>query len=212
MMCRRSRCPKPASRSVARSMARASSRTDSDVATSKPPANTRAVTSRSRASAACSASIRRTTAASASSESARRPSGTSIGGGEPEAAASVAVVATAHSSASAGSSAWIDPGRHQRGDEGRLFQFVDGFLDAIHQLFDDRVGVEAGDFLAGFDGDAIGLLLDAAGARREQLAVGRAARLQRGDMVGDRGGDLVRQSDLAQRRWRAARCRRAPDA
>ena len=213
MMCRRSRCPKPANRSVARSMARASSITESDVATSKPPANTRAVTSRSRASAACSASMRRMTALSASSESARRPSGTSTAAASPEAAASVAVVATAHSSASVESSAGSIPGRRQRGDESGLLQFVDGFLDAIHQLFDDRSGVEAGGFLAGFEGNAIRLALDQAGSCRKALAVVRAACLQRGDMVGDRGGDVVRQSDLAQddRKQRAVDAFQAPD-
>ena len=107
----------------------------------------------------------------------------------------------------------IDPGRRQRGDKSGLFQFIDGFLDAVHQLLDDRAGVETGHFLAGFEGNAICLAFDLAGAGRELLAVGRAACLQLGNMVGDRSGDIVRQSDLTQddRKQRAVDAFQPPD-
>jgi hypothetical protein len=52
--------------------------------------------------------------------------------------------------------------------------------------------------LAGVDRDAVGLLLDMAGAGGEQFAVGRAACAQRGHMTGDRSDDVVRQPYLAQ--------------
>ncbi len=64
------------------------------------------------------------------------------------------------------------------------------------RLFDDRAGVEAGHFLAGFNRDSIGFLFDAAGTGCKQLAVGGAACLKGGDMVREIGGDVVSQSRL----------------
>ena len=164
MMCRRNRCPNPASRSVARSMARASSSTESEVATSKPPANTRVMTSRSRASAACSASIRRI-------DGVERVFGIGAasfrdfdGGGKPGSRGFRRGRGDRAEFGKRRQQRRIDARRRQRGDEGGLFQFVDGLLDAVHQLFDDRAGVEAGRFLARFEGDAIRLAFDPAGA------------------------------------------------
>ena len=178
-------------------MARASSITASDVATSKPPVNTRAVTSRSFASASCSASISRTTAASASSESARRPSGTSTAAASPGCRRFGCRGPRPRTFGKRRQQRGIDARGRKRGDEGRLLQFVDGLLDAIHQLLDDGTGVEALGFLAGFERDPIGLALDLAGAD-QQLAVDRAAGLEGCDVMGDRGGDIMRQADLAQ--------------
>ena len=85
----------------------------------------------------------------------------------PEAAASVAVVGDGAEFGQRRQQRRIDAVRRQRRDEGRLFQFVDGFLDPVDQLFDGRTRVETGRFLARFERDAVRLAFDLAGARRE---------------------------------------------
>lgn len=91
-----------------------------------------------------------------------------------------------------------DPGWRQRSHKGGLLELVDGLLDPIDQLLDDRLCVEANDFLARLDGDQIGLLLDMAGTLGQPLAVRRPAGAKRCDMPADVGGNVVRQPDLAQ--------------
>ncbi len=88
-------------------------------------------------------------------------------------------------------------GRQQRGEECRLLEFVDRFLDPVHQLLDRRVGVEAGDLVARLDDDLVGLLLDAPRRARQGFAIERLARLPLGDEVRDPGGDIARQAGLA---------------
>ena len=136
MMCRRSRCPNPANRSVARSMARASSRTESDVATSNPPANTRAVTSRSR-------EFRRVLGIDQTDDRVQRVLGvgaTSLrdfdSGGEPRSRGFGRGRGDRAQFGKRRQQRRIDPDRRQRGDKGGLFQFIDRFLDAVHQLFE----------------------------------------------------------------------------
>ena len=87
------------------------------------------------ASAMCSTSVRRPTAASASSESERWPSGTSIAASVPAAAASVPAIATAQSFDERRQRR-LGPDGQERGDESRLLELVDGFLDPVHELLD----------------------------------------------------------------------------
>ena len=179
-------------------MARASSSTESDVATSKPPANTRAVIlafARVRgvfgvdeANDGVERIFEIGAAAFRNLDRRGKARSRGFGRGDRDRA----------QFRERRKQVGIDPVRHERGEKGGLLQFVDGLLDTIHQLLDDRAGVEAGCFVAGFEGDAVGLVLDQAGAGREASAVVRAARLQTRDMVGDGCGDIVRQSDLPQ--------------
>ncbi len=131
-------------------------------------------------------------AASASSESMRWPSGTSAAAAAPAGGRFGAGERGGGKFGERRQQFVGEVGRHQRGDEGRLFELVDRILDRIDDVLDRAVGAETRDLAACVDDDFVGLLLDMLRARSHGRAVEGPPRLLLGDEARDAVGDLAR--------------------